>query len=203
MTDDTTLPITEGELYLKKIQNIDLSNQVYENITFDSCTFIKCKFTESIFDKCKFIDCEFDSCDMSSAKFPYSSLQKTVFSRSKLIGIDWTRIQLPIIQLTSPIMFYHCDMSHSNFYGLKIPEIAVESCKAHDVDFREADMSFANFSESDLSDSLFLNSNLTSSDFTDAMNYSINPTENIIRNATFSMPDAMNLLHFFEINIQT
>lgn len=81
--------------------------------------------------------------------------------------------------------------------------IIIEECKAHDVDFREADLSDGQFVLTDLAKTHFQHSNLYSTDFTEATNYVIDPNENDIRKATFSMPDAMNLLHGFDITIES
>ena len=74
--------------------------------------------------------------------------------------------------------------------------------KAHDVDFRGCDLSNGSFVLTDFQNNLFLNSKLYAADFTDAINYSINPRENDIRKGKYSMPDVINLLHYFDIEIE-
>lgn len=77
----------------------------------------------------------------------------------------------------------------------------IEECKAHDVDFREANLSHASFVGSDLLNSLYLHTNLNAADFTNAINYTIDPNENKIKHACFSFPEVIALLNHFDIKI--
>lgn len=77
----------------------------------------------------------------------------------------------------------------------------IEACIAHDVDFREADLKRANFKLTDFESSQFVHTKLNAADFTEAFNYSIDPSQNDIRKARFSLPDAIHLLDGFDIQI--
>jgi uncharacterized protein YjbI with pentapeptide repeats len=70
---------------------------------------------------------------------------------------------------------------------------------ALDVDFREADLSQADFAGTDLSDSMFVNTDLTEADLSRARNYHIDPSQNVLRQARFSLPEAMSLLYSLDI----
>ena len=72
-------------------------------------------------------------------------------------------------------------------------------CVAVDVDFREADLSQADFAGSDLSESLFVNTDLSEADLSRARNYLIDPGQNVLKGARFSMPEAMSLLYNMDI----
>jgi len=76
-----------------------------------------------------------------------------------------------------------------------------EACIAHDVDFREAVLSRANFKLTDFEKSQFVHTKLCAADFTEAHSYSIDPTQNDIKKAKFSLPDAIHLLDGFDIQI--
>ncbi|KTC89093.1 pentapeptide repeat-containing protein [Legionella cincinnatiensis] len=180
---------------------LNITKERIELITFENCQFKQCKFLETIFGNTKFIDCDFESCDLSLTKFPNCKFSEVSFNHSKLIGINWTELNWPLVKLTSPLYFYNSNVSHSSFYGLELSDLQMEECKSHEVDFREANLSHACFSGTDLLNSLFVHTNLTSADFTNAMNYSINPNENSIKNAHFSFPEVITLLNYFEIKI--
>jgi fluoroquinolone resistance protein len=68
-----------------------------------------------------------------------------------------------------------------------------------DVDFREADLRQADFGGTDLSQSLFGNTDLAEADLSRARNYRIDPAHNSLRQARFSLPEAMSLLHSMDI----
>jgi fluoroquinolone resistance protein len=180
-----------------KLDEIELKNKRFEN-----CTFVRSSFINTQFHSCKFIDCEFKLCNLSSAQFKYTSFTDTVFDESKLIGINWTQAKWPNIKLTSPIKIYRSNISHSSFFELDLREIIIEECKAHDVDFRGTDLSNGIFIATDFQSSLFMHTKLCAANFTDAINYSINPKENDVRKGKYSMPEVINLLHYFEIEIE-
>jgi uncharacterized protein YjbI with pentapeptide repeats len=70
---------------------------------------------------------------------------------------------------------------------------------AADVDFREVDLFQADFAGTDLSESLFSNTNLTEADLSRARNYRIDPGQNVLTQAKFSLPEAMSLLYSLDI----
>ena len=185
----------------KFFQDTSCKEETITNKVFDHCQFKKVRFDNSHFKQCHWIDCEIEACNLSMVAFEQCRFDDVIFSDSKLIGVDWTRVKWPSIRLASPLKFYQSDLSCCNFFALMFPEILMEACKLHGVDFREATLSEASFVGSDFKDSLLMHTDLSGADFTDAINYFINPFDNTIRGAKFSMPDAMNLLNGFEIEI--
>ena len=193
---------TQNEFYNMNFSDLALEKAEFDHKIFENCTFNKSNFNEAKFTACKFVDCEFISCNLSSIQIKSSSFSETVFDESKLIGINWTQAKWPYIKLNSPINFYRCNISHSSFYELDLKEIIIEECKAHDVDFREGNFSNGSFMLTDLQGSLFMHTKLYASTFTSAINYHINPNENDIRKGKFSIPEVMNLLDCFQIQIE-
>ena len=119
----------------------------------------------------------------------------------KLTGVNWAPIDWGSYYLSSPINFESCDISFSFFSSLKLQEITLQDCKAHDVDFSECDLRGADFFKADLKDSRFVFCKLNKCNFCDATNYYINPLENSIEGARFSFPEVLSLLSVFEIEI--
>lgn len=192
----------QHEFYDTHFSDLKYASVKFENKIFENCQFTDSTFNEAKFIRCKFIDCEFKTCNLSSAQFDQTSFSEVVFAESKLIGINWTRVKWPLIKLSSPLKFYKSNISHSSFYELELSEIIIDECKAHDVDFREGDFSQASFVLTDLERSLFMHTKLYAADFTDAFNYHIDPMNNNIHKAKFSLPDALNLLNSFDIEIK-
>ena len=77
----------------------------------------------------------------------------------------------------------------------------LEECKAHDVDFREAELTEANFSHSDLSNSLFGHTDLSDANFEEAVNYSIDILNNRLKGARFTRAEALGLLEGLDIEL--
>ena len=196
-----TYPFT-GKNYLNQtFTQLIIEKTRIEQINFENCQFKQCKFIDVIFSNIKFTECDFEFCDLALAKFPNCKFSEVSFKNSKIIGVNWTELSWPLVKLTSPLYFYSSNLSHSSFYGLELSNLIVEECKAHDIDFREANLSHASFVESDLLNSLFLHTNLYSADFTNAINYTIDPNENRIKQARFSFPEVIALLNHFDIKI--
>ncbi|PCH57510.1 MAG: hypothetical protein COC15_00950 [Legionellales bacterium] len=193
----------QQEFYDVNFSKLNLSGIELRNRTFENCEFTDAHFKETIFSACKFVDCEFKFCDLSNAKFNNTIFNETIFIESKLIGINWTMVRWPYIKLSNSIKFYQSNLSHCSFYALDLQEIVIEDCKAWDVDFRGGNFSNSSFIGTDFTNSIFIHTKLRAADFTAAINYNINPNENEIHKAKFSMPDALSLLDSFEIDIQT
>jgi fluoroquinolone resistance protein len=166
---------------------------------FHDCTFVHCSFAESVFQTCRFINCTFKQCDLSLIQLPNSVFSAIKMEEAKIIGVDWTLADWSSIRLGDPISFYKCDISHSTFIGLSLRGIQIKDCIASDVDFREADLSHANFADTDLSESLFSHTDLTEADLSRSRNYHIDPGQNVLKRARFSLPEAMSLLYCLDI----
>jgi uncharacterized protein YjbI with pentapeptide repeats len=166
---------------------------------FHDCVFEACTFTESVFHGCRFVECTFRESDLSLVQVTGSAFSASRFVDCRIIGIDWTQADWTGVSLGQPISFERCAISHSTFISLKLPGIRIKECIAADVDFREADLSKADFTDSDLSESLFLNTNLSKADLSAARNYHIAPEQNTLKDARFSLPEAMSLLFNMDI----
>ena len=166
---------------------------------FYDCTFIRCSFVESVFRNCRFVNCTFQQSDLSLVQVPNSAFAATRFEDSKIIGVDWTHADWSATRLRDPIGFFRCTISHSTFIGLSLRGIQIRDCTATDVDFREVDLFQADFAGTDLSESLFCNTNLTEADLSRARNYRIDPGQNVLTQAKFSLPEAMSLLYSLDI----
>lgn len=189
------------EYFEKSFVSLDMNKSTIIKTIFEECNFIDCHFSEATFNHCKFVDCAFKSSDLSLAKLNDSTFVDIEFNACKMTGVNWTSANWPNFTLACPVFFNACDLSLSNFYELKLPEISMIDCKAHDVDFRECDMTSADFSNTDLEKSQFIHTNLSKANFIGAISYFISPVENCISKAKFSLPEAINLLQCFNIEV--
>jgi fluoroquinolone resistance protein len=180
---------------------LDCSSKTIQNKLFENCRFKHCNFDNSKLLNCKFVDCEFIHCTLNTIVITDTMFSQVIFEHSKLMGINWATAKWPQVKLSSLINFYSCNISHSSFFCLGLAEISMQECKAHDVDFREADLSYGNFTHTDFYQSMFIKTNLMGADFSGAVNYNIDIRLNEVKKAIFNFPDAINLLHHFGIQI--
>ena len=198
---DNKAHFSDNEYWEKNFSDLDLSQQTLSPIEFENCTFKACNFSETHFNQCKFIDCEFIQCNLSVVKLTNCKFMDVVFNECKIIGVNWNSVVWSSLSLVSPLKFYQCIINDSSFYGLQLPEIIIERCQAHNVDFREGDFSRAHFNHSDLSACLFQNTTLNEADFADAINYQIDIHHNSIKGAIFSRLEAFGLLTSLDIEL--
>jgi uncharacterized protein YjbI with pentapeptide repeats len=192
----------EQEEYIDRaFDGLILKEKVFTAKRFYNCVFRNCDFTGAVFSCCKFSECRFESCNLSLVKVTGSDFGGGLFKDSKLVGVNWTGASWPRIKLTEPPRFAHCVLNDANFMGLPLSGIRMTDCLAKDADFREADLSDSDLSGTDFTASLFGGTDLTNADLTRAKNYAIRLADNKVKNAKFSMPEAMALLYCMNIKI--
>ena len=191
----------EKEFYNKEFTDLTCSGQKIHEAEFDNCTFVDCDFYELAFNGSKFSECKFIKCNLSLINVVNCQFSNVEFADCKMLGIDWTKAYWRGLALGLPLAFKNCLINSSSFYGLKLHEILIGDCIAHDVDFREADLTLASFTGTDLSNSLFSNTNLISADFYSATNYDIDLNTNKIDDAKFCRYEAVRLLESLGINL--
>jgi len=151
--------------------------------SFYNCTFTNCDFTESDFSFSLLSDCIFEDSNLSLIKLDETKIHSAQFNRCKILGVDFTQI--------TKCTFSSLDMVESEFIDSII----------HQSDFFQAKLVKSCFSGSDLQDTIFEKTDLTEADFSNAKNYAINPLSNKVKNAQFTMPDAIHLLDTLDVII--
>jgi len=180
---------------------LHLQGEQFLSSEFYDCVFRECHLVESIVQKCRFVNCSFQGCDLSLVQVPESIFSATRFEDSKIMGVNWVQADWSTSGLGKPLEIVKSVISHSTFIGLSLNGLQITDCVAIDVDFREANLLQADFSGTDLSKSLFKDTNLTEADLSQARNYDIDPGQNILKEAKFSLPEAMSLLYSMDINL--
>lgn len=188
---------TKNSFYEKTFSNITLEKEVVKNIEFEDCRFKNCSFVDCTFIKCKFIGCKFDSCGISAVIPTDSTFVDVKFSNGKTIGFDWTKAQR-----VANVNFENCQINYSNFRMLKLQKIKMIACEAKEVDFTNSDFTEGVFTGTDFERSIFSKTILTKADFVGAKNYYIDVRNNSIKNARFSLPEALSLISSLEVIIE-
>jgi uncharacterized protein YjbI with pentapeptide repeats len=173
---------------------VRLDHDALQSSEFEDCTFVRCSFAESVLRECSFAHCVFRQCDLSLVHLPSTTFSACRIEDSKVLGVNWTQARWPTTRLWEPVAFVSCVISHSVFIGLNLKGIVITNCVAVDVDFRDACLSQADFTGTDLSRSQFSNTDLTEADMSRARNYTIDPRQNSLKGAKFSLPEAVSLL---------
>lgn len=194
-------PFSSNEYYDKVFEGLEFSGERVESIEFDSCQFKLCDFSQTHFKHCKFIDCDFVDVNCNNGSFQFSKFNDVSFTRSKLMGVDWSLVDWPSLSLPSPVKFDECLLSLGSFFDLGLSELRMRHCKVHEADFRGADLSNADCQGSDFLGALFSQTNLSDANFEEAVNYTIDVFNNKINQARFSREEAVGLLESLQIEL--
>jgi fluoroquinolone resistance protein len=178
--------------YLNCLWKKTIRAKDFEECEFDSCMFVNCRF-----EKCKFINCKFNECILSAINPVDSRFIDVTFTKSKVIGFDWTKAQK-----IQELVFNNCQINYSNFKLLKLPKVKITDCEAKEVDFIETDLSEGDFKNTDFEKTRFFKTNLTGANFKNAKNYYIDVKNNTLKRTRFSLPEAMVLLDSLDIIIE-
>ncbi len=172
-------------------------NTKLTKVEFHGCTFINCKFSKVIFFDCRFENCIFQNCDLSSILIKYSVFDGVLFEESKLTGIQWADVGIPL-----DVKFRQCFLNYCSFIGVDLRETEMTNCIIKEADFSETNLSKSNCRYSDFSGARFANTNLEYTDLSYASNYSIHPDGNKLKKTVFSSPDVLSLLDAYDIVIK-
>lgn len=153
------------------------------------CTFTGIDFQEANISRMKFIDCSFNECNFSNTSVKGGLFRSPVFSKSRMIGINWVECAT-----FSSASFSDCLLDYCVFQSLNLKSNKFLECKMHEVDFYQTQLVGADFSKSDLRGTVFNGADLREVDFRGAVNYFIDVKLTNVKKAKFSMPEGLALL---------
>jgi fluoroquinolone resistance protein len=165
------------------------SNASFSRCTFESCQFSHCKLTD--IRECTFKNCSFTHIDWQGR------VSDVIFDECKIVGAAFYKCEQ---RFFSP-QFKNSILLACNFSDMKLKRLSFAKCKVKECYFNQTQAQEANFKEADLEGTLFHHADLSRADFRGAINYSINPQNNVLKGALFSTPEALSLLSFFHIKI--
>jgi fluoroquinolone resistance protein len=190
-----SLMFTTNDYWEEEFLEYDDKN--LDSIYFDDCTFIKCDFSKAIFYGCKFTECTFVNCDLSLAILKSCTFNDVKFENCKLIGISWSSCQEPF-----DVTYNSCNLSQNSFHLLDLRQMKFINSLIRDTGFEQCNLERALFETCDLELTSFINNNLKKANFETAKNYLIDPKQNDIKDALFSLPEALSFLSLLPIKLK-
>lgn len=165
---------------------------------YESCNFKECEFSGVDLTGVKFINCSFITCNFSLAVVEQTLFHEVVFKECKLLGLRFDGCQ----QLGFSVTFDSCQLDHACFYNQKLKKTLFRNCQMREVDFTGSDLSGSVFAECDLFRAIFDSTILKRADFRTAVNYIIDPEQNVLTRARFSQEGVGGLLARHNIDIE-
>ncbi|WP_139959129.1 pentapeptide repeat-containing protein [Flavicella sediminum] len=184
----------EEETFEKK----DFSETRLEKGHYEICVFSNCNFSNSNLSEVQFIECEFYDCNFSMANLNQTVFNDVIFKDCKMLGLHFEKSS----NFGFSIQVENSQLNHASFYGKKMAKSIFRKCKLQEVDFTNSDISGAVFDECDLRNATFDRSNLQKTDFRNSYDYTIDPEDNQIKGAKFSLQSVAGLLKKYQIKIE-
>lgn len=188
--------LDSDEHYGAVFERLTLTDQSLAGFRLEDCTFRNCHGLGLDLSRAHVVGCRFETCDLSNAQVRMARLHETSFVGCKLLGLQWVHAD----DLRNP-SFESCNLSLNNFTALRLKKTRLVQCNLREADFAQADLSESDFRGADLAGARFHQTTLLKADFRDAQGYIINPMDNKLKGAKFSMPEALGLLSGFGVVI--
>ena len=99
------------------------------------------------------------------------------------------------------ISFVDCNLELASFANLKLKKTTFKNTNLQQVDFTQTDLQGSTFDNCNLQNAIFEQTNLEQTDFTNAINFSVNPEKNLMKKARFSRNNIEGLLEKYKIII--
>lgn len=164
---------------------------------YENCQFVGCNFSEANLSDYKFIECTFKECNLSLAKLNKTSFRDAVFMNCKMLGLRWDACNTLGLSFTME----DCQLNHSSFFKLNLKKTVFKNCQIQEVDFAEADLTQAVWENCDLLNAAFGRTVLEKADFRTSYNFRIDPENNRLKKAKFSIEGVRGLLDKYDLDI--
>ena len=186
--------IEEDQLF----DNVKAAELSGANRSFESCKFVNCDLSYSDLSQQLFIDCIFQDCNLSLIKVVNTGFQEVEFRNCKVSGVNFSTCK----DFSLALRFSGCILDYAVFHQKRLKNTLFDGCSLEEADFTEADLSNAVFRNCNLSRTVFSRTILKGADFTSASNFSIDPENNSMAKAKFSIDSLAGLLEKYNLIIK-
>ncbi len=177
---------------------IDFSQRDISGLIFDDCSFSSCRFREMSLNGTAFRSCRFSACELALLKFSGLHLSDASFSGCKLLGLNFADCG----KLGLSAFFSECLLDSLVFYGNVLKRSRFLKSRLANCDFIECDLRETDFSGSSFERTSFQKCEFAKANFTTARGYSIDPLNNKVSGARFSLPEAASFLGYLGIKLE-
>lgn len=178
--------------------HFDFTSQDLAQAQFSGCQFVGCDFSGVRLSSTRFEDCRFVDCNLSNTVVDHTRFDEVTLEGCKLVGLNFGASD----PLTFGLMVERCLLKYVNFSQMRWRKAVVRDCDALDSDFRGAKLSGADFSRTRFRSCRFSAADLSGADFSFAEGYDLDLRTENLKKAIFTLPEAMNLLAPFDLEIR-
>lgn len=164
---------------------------------FETCEFKDGNWPNSYLDNRIFLESNFYTCDLSNTNLAHTRLQEVYFEDCKLSGIDFSTLDPFLLQ----VHFKNCILHACNFEGLDLRACKFEACRLQQSEFTACDLRQLSFANCDLEGVRFNDCQLGATDFTAAVNFSLDPSQNQVKKMKLRQEQLAGLLKKYDLDI--
>jgi fluoroquinolone resistance protein len=166
---------------------------------FEGCRFSRCDLGGLDLSGINFTDCVFDECNLSATKIIQTTFNDVRFTGCKILGLHFETANQHLLS----VHFEKSTLDLCSFYQCKMKKTVFNQCSLQEVDFTETILTEANFDGCNLKGAKFERSHLEKADLRTAINYSMDPELNKLKQARFSSPEVLSLLDKYQLRISS
>jgi fluoroquinolone resistance protein len=181
----------------KTFTKLNAADNALGSDTFENCRFLNCDLSAANLAGKVFIDCRFEDCNLSLADVANAGFQNISFKHSKLSGVNFAKSRDFLFETH----FENCILDNAIFFRKKNKKANFKDCSMVETDLTEADFTDAKFDNCNLNRAFFDRTILKNADLTTSYNFVINPDNNDIKKAKFSVQGLPGLLSKYDIQI--
>ena len=194
----TTERYCEGE----RLTGLSFAGEAFESCDFADCVFVDCSFSKCELDHTTLNECRFVRCEITGLRSVSSSVQSLDFEDCRLNEIEWAPLMSngafpdPIHTLKGCSLKYNTftEMNFNRFDFSNGNEIVGSM-------FAKCEMQLASFKGTELHETEFYQCDLRKADFREATGYKVDILGSRLKDARFSLPEAVNLLADLKIKL--
>lgn len=186
---------------------MEFYNQVFDNTTkapaqwagqeFEQCTFKKLDLSRIAFTGSNFIDCRFEDCNLTRAELKNTKLYDVRFVNCKLPHVDFSLCNA----FGFHVNFQECQLDYTVFLNRKLKKASFIDCSLKEAQFIKCDLTGTGFEHCNVELARFEHNDLSHVDFSSSYNLEINPDENKLKKARFSLHNLPGLLTKYDLVI--
>jgi fluoroquinolone resistance protein len=164
---------------------------------YENCVFKQCDLENMDLSGFKFRDCLFRDSNLSLVKLDNTTVSGVTFNSCKMLGLRFDNCN----QFDVSFTFDQCQLNHSSFFQVRMKKVIFKDSLLEEVDFTGADMTNAMLDYCNLVGAMFERTILEKADLSTSFNYSIDPENNRLKKAKFSISGISGLLDKYDIII--
>jgi fluoroquinolone resistance protein len=188
----------EGE----RFTGLSFAGEVFESCDFADCVFVDCSFTKCELDHTTLNECRFVRCEITGLRSVSSSVQSLDFEDCRLQEIEWAPL-LSSGAFPDPIhTLKDCSLKYNTFTEMNFNRF--DFSNGNEIVgsmFAKCEMQLVNLKGTELHETEFYQCDLRKADFRDATGYKVDILGSRLKDAKFSLPEAVNLLADLKIKL--